>query len=190
MQATIVLSLELSVELAQLSSMRKSDLSHGIHKLSLWLQSMAIRDAISRRAYTIMCQFLKEHGHPVPSALPESSAENATQQDNANTSGNMTNEMLDDMTDCIQRPTAALNTTSNQSAYTLWPHGWPDDVSFPDTYPNNYNYSEMLPSMVPDQPHLDPGQDQMASLFEPFINDLHNGGVMPWDLPECVFQQQ
>ena len=126
---------------------------------------MAIRDKISSRAYTIIFRVLKEHEHLVPFNSLKSSAENSTQQNNANTgvATNMGNDMFDEMTEHVQIPTAVPNIASSQSAPALWPHGWPDDVAFPGLYPHD-GFLGSFSSMNPNQSHIDLIQGLMASV--------------------------
>jgi hypothetical protein len=186
MQAMVVFLLELSVEATSLSLTRRSDLSNGILKLSSWLQSMAVKDAISRRAYTIMYKVLKDYGHAIPSSPFEDDAEDAMQQDNADSpiDSNMTDSMLDDMTDFTQTPNVARNEAEKQSAPTLWPYDWPDDVYNPDSRPHDDDsYSELSPSTIADQSYLGSSDYQISSVFEPFVTNFTDDGVMPLDLP-------
>jgi hypothetical protein len=193
MQAMVVFLLELSVKATPLSLTRRSDLSNGILKLSSWLQSMAVKDAISRRAYTIMCKVLNKYGHAVPSHTFEDNAEHAMPQDNADPpiDSNMADGMLDDMTDLTQTPSIARNEAAKQSAPTLWPYDWPDDVSNPDSRPHDDDsYSKLSPSTIADESYLGSSDYQMSSVFEPFATNFTGDGLMPWDLPGFGFMQQ
>jgi hypothetical protein len=193
MQAMVVFLLELSVEATPLSLTRRSDLSNGMLKLSSWLQSMAFKDAISRRAYAIMCKVLKEYGHVVPSNPFEYNAEDAMQQDSTASpiDSNMTDGMLDDMTDLTQTPSVARKEAAKQSAPTLWPYDWPDDVSNPDSRPpDDDSFLKLSPSTTADQSYLGPNDYQMSSVFEPFVTNFTDDGLMPWDLPGFGFMPQ
>jgi hypothetical protein len=193
MQAMVVFLLELSVEATPLSLTRRSDLSNGILKLSSWLQSMAVKDAVSRRAYNIMYKVLREYGHAVPSHPVKYNAEDAMQQNNADSpiDNNMTDGMLNDMVDLTQTPNAACNEAAKQSAPTLWPYDWPDDVSNPDLRPHDDDSSTKLSSStIADQSYLGSNDYQMPSVFEPFVTNFTDDGLMPWGLPGFGFMQQ
>jgi hypothetical protein len=189
MQAMVVLLLELSVEATQSSRTSKLEFSKGVHKLSLWLQSMAVKDAVSQRAYSIMCGILKDHGESVLFDASEHLTEKAMQQGNADpfATNNMIDGRFGDIVGHVEVPYVACNTSPSQSALGLWPHDWPDNNYFFDIHHNDHHL-ESLSDTVAAQSNLDGNQDQVPSGYEDrFMADFEDTIDDTWDLTGFVF---